>query len=104
MLSLKGQAADALTSREVHTGEAWRNRPGQIHAVEALEDCDLLECCLVPQRSWSHWIGLHGEARTCAAIRAGWTPGRPRAVHERARPGWSAYALPKVPELVPAHA
>jgi len=27
----------------MHAGEAWRNRPGEIHAIEALEDCEVLE-------------------------------------------------------------
>ena len=40
LLLLKGEVADALTSREVHAGEAWGNRPGEIHTIEALEDCE----------------------------------------------------------------
>lgn len=43
LLLFKGPAADELTSQEMHAGEAWRNRPGEIHAVEALEDCEVLE-------------------------------------------------------------
>lgn len=43
LLLLKGEAADALTSREVRAGEAWRDRPGEIHTIEALEDCEALE-------------------------------------------------------------
>jgi mannose-6-phosphate isomerase-like protein (cupin superfamily) len=39
----KGPAPDELTSREVHAGEAWRNRPGEIHTIEALEDSEVLE-------------------------------------------------------------
>ena len=43
LLLLKGPTADALDGREVHAGEAWRNRPGEIHTIEALEDCEVLE-------------------------------------------------------------
>lgn len=43
LLLLKGPTADALDGREVHPGEAWRNRPGEIHTIEALEDCEVLE-------------------------------------------------------------
>jgi mannose-6-phosphate isomerase len=35
LLLLKGPTADSLTSQEVHAGEGWRNRPGEIHAIEA---------------------------------------------------------------------
>jgi len=43
LLLLKGPTADALERREVGAGEAWRNRPGEIHTIEALEDCEVLE-------------------------------------------------------------
>jgi len=40
---LKGPAADALVATEVGPGSQWRNRPGEIHTIEALEDADVLE-------------------------------------------------------------
>ncbi len=43
LLLLKGPTGDALERREVAAGEAWRNRPGEIHTIEALEDCEVLE-------------------------------------------------------------
>jgi quercetin dioxygenase-like cupin family protein len=39
----KGDAADALVETEVAAGAQWRNRPGEIHTIEALEDSDVLE-------------------------------------------------------------
>ena len=39
----KGAAADALEASLVEQGAQWRNRPGEIHTIEALEDADVLE-------------------------------------------------------------
>jgi mannose-6-phosphate isomerase-like protein (cupin superfamily) len=39
----KGESADALTETEVGEGSQWRNRPGEIHTIEAIEDADVLE-------------------------------------------------------------
>ena len=40
---LKGDAADALEATEVGEGSQWRNRPGEVHTIEAIEDADVLE-------------------------------------------------------------
>ena len=40
---LKGEAADALEATEVGEGSQWRNRPGEVHTIEAIEDADVLE-------------------------------------------------------------
>lgn len=40
---IKGPTADNLTVTEIHPGHAWRNRPLEIHTIEALEDSDVLE-------------------------------------------------------------
>ena len=40
---LKGPAADALETTSVEQGAQWRNRPGEIHTIEAVEDADVLE-------------------------------------------------------------
>jgi mannose-6-phosphate isomerase len=40
---IKGTSADSLTVTEIHPGHAWRNKPGEIHTIEALEDSDVLE-------------------------------------------------------------
>jgi quercetin dioxygenase-like cupin family protein len=40
---LKGERADALVATEVGEGAQWRNLPGEIHTIEALEDADVLE-------------------------------------------------------------
>ena len=39
----KGDSADALTETEVGEGSQWRNLPGEIHTIEAIEDADVLE-------------------------------------------------------------
>jgi mannose-6-phosphate isomerase len=43
LLLTKGPSEDRLTVTEIGEGHAWRNRPGEIHTVEALEDADVLE-------------------------------------------------------------
>lgn len=39
----KGASADDLTVTEIGEGYQWRNRPGEIHTIEAVEDADVLE-------------------------------------------------------------
>jgi quercetin dioxygenase-like cupin family protein len=43
LLLTHGPSEDRLTVAEVAAGHAWRNRPGEIHTIEALEDADVLE-------------------------------------------------------------
>lgn len=43
MLLTKGTSEDALTVTEIGEGHAWRNRPREIHTIEAVEDSDVLE-------------------------------------------------------------
>jgi quercetin dioxygenase-like cupin family protein len=40
---IKGPSADALTETEVGPGDSWRNLPGEVHTIEAIEDTDVLE-------------------------------------------------------------
>jgi mannose-6-phosphate isomerase-like protein (cupin superfamily) len=39
----RGSSLDALVTSEVSQGSAWRNRPGDIHTIEALETSCVLE-------------------------------------------------------------
>ncbi len=43
LLLTKGQRQDALTVTEIGEGYMWRNRPGEIHTIEGIEDADVLE-------------------------------------------------------------
>lgn len=43
LILVQGQGQDQLTERTVSVGDVWRNRPGVIHTIEALEDSDVLE-------------------------------------------------------------
>jgi mannose-6-phosphate isomerase len=43
MLLVKGTSAEDLTETEIGPGHRWRNQPGDIHTIEALEDSDVLE-------------------------------------------------------------
>jgi mannose-6-phosphate isomerase len=40
---VKGVSADELTEIEIGPGHTWRNRPGEIHTIEAIETADVLE-------------------------------------------------------------
>ena len=43
LLLTKGPSADRLIVTEIGEGHVWRNRPGEVHTMEALEDADVLE-------------------------------------------------------------
>jgi mannose-6-phosphate isomerase len=43
MLLIKGPSAEELAQLEIVPGHTWRNRPGEVHTIEALEDSDVLE-------------------------------------------------------------
>jgi mannose-6-phosphate isomerase len=40
---IKGTSEDDLTEIEIGPGSTWRNRPYEIHTIEAIEDADVLE-------------------------------------------------------------
>jgi len=43
LILVQGQSEDSLSERTVSIGDVWRNKPGTIHTIEALEDADVLE-------------------------------------------------------------
>lgn len=43
LILVQGESEDALTERTMSVGDVWRNTPGVIHTIEALEDSDVLE-------------------------------------------------------------
>ena len=43
LLLTKGPSADALVTEELLPGAAWRNRPGEIHTIEAIVDSEIFE-------------------------------------------------------------
>lgn len=43
LLLTRGPDVNSLAVTEVGEGHAWRNLPGEIHTIEALEDSDVLE-------------------------------------------------------------
>jgi mannose-6-phosphate isomerase len=43
LLLLQGPSAEELSEREIGPGTSWRNEPGVVHTVEALEDATILE-------------------------------------------------------------
>jgi mannose-6-phosphate isomerase-like protein (cupin superfamily) len=40
---LQGDSAETLSERMIGAGDVWRNVPGTVHTIEALEDSDVLE-------------------------------------------------------------
>jgi mannose-6-phosphate isomerase len=40
---IQGPTAQNLTERIIGQGDVWRNTPGTVHTIEALEDSDVLE-------------------------------------------------------------
>ncbi|HTZ63267.1 MAG TPA: cupin [Solirubrobacteraceae bacterium] len=43
LLVEQGNTADSMRRRELAPGAVWRNRPGIVHTMEALEDSVILE-------------------------------------------------------------
>jgi quercetin dioxygenase-like cupin family protein len=43
LLVLQGPSAEELTERTIVPGASWRNEPGVVHTLEALEDSTVLE-------------------------------------------------------------
>ena len=39
----KPEPVDALTETVIEPGHVWRNLPGEVHTIEAIEDADVLE-------------------------------------------------------------
>lgn len=43
LLLSRGTSADSLEETELAAGAAWRNEPGQVHTIKALEDVVVVE-------------------------------------------------------------
>lgn len=43
VLLIKGPTAEHVTETTLVPGDTWRNRPAEVHTIEALEDSDVLE-------------------------------------------------------------
>jgi mannose-6-phosphate isomerase len=43
LLLSRGPSADSLDEIELTSGAVWRNEPGQVHTIEALEDAVVVE-------------------------------------------------------------
>jgi len=43
LLLLQGPSANELSERTLTSGATWRNEPGVVHSIEALEDATVLE-------------------------------------------------------------
>jgi mannose-6-phosphate isomerase len=43
LLLHRGDSADSLVETELAAGAVWRNQPGQVHTIEALEDSVVVE-------------------------------------------------------------
>src|SRR3954453_10752650 len=43
LVLIQGRSLDSFDTREIEPGTAWRNEPGVVHSIEALEDAVVLE-------------------------------------------------------------
>jgi mannose-6-phosphate isomerase len=43
LLVLQGSSAERLVGREIEPGATWRNEPGVVHSIEAIEDSVVIE-------------------------------------------------------------
>jgi mannose-6-phosphate isomerase len=43
LLLIKGASAQDMVETEIGPGHVWRNEPGEVHTIQALEDSEVLE-------------------------------------------------------------
>jgi mannose-6-phosphate isomerase len=43
LVLVQGNSVDDLIETTISEGHVWRNRPGDVHTIEAIEDADVLE-------------------------------------------------------------
>ena len=43
LLLVRGPSSDELSETVIEAGGVWRNKPGDVHTIEAIEDSDVLE-------------------------------------------------------------
>lgn len=66
LLLTRGASLEGLTVTEVREGAVWRNRPGEIHTIEALEDSDVLEVSTPEVHDVVRLHDAYGRAGTSA--------------------------------------
>jgi mannose-6-phosphate isomerase len=66
VLLTKGPNSDDLTVTEIAQGFAWRNRPGEIHTIEAIVDSDVLEVSTPHLDDVVRLQDLYGREGSCA--------------------------------------
>jgi quercetin dioxygenase-like cupin family protein len=65
---IQGKTADSLDEREVEPGQAWRNEPGVVHSIEALEDSVVLEVSTPHLDDVVRLQDRYGRTQSSAAI------------------------------------
>ena len=67
LLLTQGPNEDELQEYELGPGSVWRNLPGQVHTIEALEDSDVLEVSTPELDDVVRLSDHYGRAGTTAA-------------------------------------
>ncbi len=66
LLLSKGPEAETMSTSELTAGAAWRNEPGQVHTIEALEDSVVVEVSTPELDDVVRVIDDYGRAGTSA--------------------------------------
>jgi mannose-6-phosphate isomerase-like protein (cupin superfamily) len=61
----RGAALEELSTVELEPGDVWRNTPGLIHTIEAVEDADVLEVSTPELGDVVRLVDDYGRAGTC---------------------------------------
>jgi mannose-6-phosphate isomerase len=61
----RGDALEELSTVELEPGDVWRNTPGLIHTIEAVEDADVLEVSTPELADVVRLTDDYGRAGTC---------------------------------------
>lgn len=64
----QGKTADSIDEREVEPGQTWRNEPGVVHSIEALEDSVVLEVSTPHLDDVVRLQDRYGRTQSSAAI------------------------------------
>jgi len=68
MLLCQGDDADSVIEREIEPGHVWRNEPGMIHTIEAIEDAVVLEVSTPELDDVVRLVDRYGRAQAPAPI------------------------------------
>ena len=66
LLLMRGACADELSAHEIGPGAVWRNKPGLVHTIEALDDAVVVEVSTPELDDVVRLVDRYGRAEAAA--------------------------------------